>query len=249
MKTLRKVGSLLRQFTAEQPEHSVTDLARAIDNSVSGTHDLVNGLGRIGLLRKVERGRYRLGPLVATLHRAFEDSSALIQAARPVLAEILHDYGETIYLTMEDHGRLLILETLEGKQALRVSRSMLGDRYALHDSPPGLLHLAQYSAQQIEEYLDQHARPGNTALSNREGFCNRLSEIAEDGFLAGSPAKEPDVICVSSMIKNHIEVPVAALVMAVPRSRHETQPRAFRNIVVEAARRISQRLQRDHNFY
>lgn len=248
MKTLRKVGNLLRQFTAEHPEHSVTDLARAIDNSVSGTHDLVNGLGRIGLLRKVERGRYRLGPLVATLHRAFEDSSPLMQAARPVLAELLRDYGETTYLTMEDHGWLLILETMEGKQALRVSPDMLGTRYALHDSPPGLLHLAQYSAQQIDEYLDYHARPENTFLSNRESLRNRLVEIANDGFLAGSPTNEPDVICVSAVIQNHIEVPVASLVLAVPRSRYEVQPRAFRNIVVEAARRVSQRLQRDHDF-
>ncbi|WP_145206853.1 MULTISPECIES: IclR family transcriptional regulator [Alphaproteobacteria] len=246
MKTLHKVGSLLRQFTAEQPEHSVTDLARAINNSVSGTHDLVNGLGRIGLLRKVERGRYRLGPLVATLHRAFEDSSPLMGAARPVLAELLRGYGETVYLTMEDHGRLLILEALEGTQALRVSREMLGTGVTLHDSPPGLLHLAQYSHQQIDEYLDHYAQPEN-ALHNRESFRNRLADIASEGFLAGPPANEPDVICVSAMIQNHISQPVAALVLVVPRSRHEIQPRAFRNIVVEAARRVSLRLQRHHD--
>ena len=164
MKTLRKVGNLLRQFTADQPEHSVTGLARAIGNSVSGTHDLVNGLGRIGLLRKVERGRYRLGPLVATLHRALEDSSALIEAARPVLAELWRDYGETLHLTVEDHGRLLVLDSLEGTQALRVSREALGGRVLLHDSPPGLLHLAQFSTLQLDEYLDQHAQPGGGEL-------------------------------------------------------------------------------------
>ena len=51
MKTLRKVGNLLRQFTADQPEHSVTGLARAIGTSVSGTTALVHGRGRIGRLR------------------------------------------------------------------------------------------------------------------------------------------------------------------------------------------------------
>ena len=56
MKTLRKVGEILRCFSATQPEHNVSSLARRIGNSVSGTHDLVAGLSQIGLLQKVDRG-------------------------------------------------------------------------------------------------------------------------------------------------------------------------------------------------
>lgn len=241
MKTLRKVGELLRQFTASQPEHSVTDLARAIGNSVSGTHDLVNGLARIGLLRKVERGRYRLGPLVATLHRALEDSSALIEAARPVMSGLWRDYGETLHMTLVDHGRLLVLDSLEGTQALRVSREAIGPWVALHDSPPGLLHLAYFSAAQLDDYLDHHARPGGP-LHDRAKIRERLAAIAQDGFIAGAPTNEPDVICVCAIVHNHIAQPAAVLALAVPRSRHEIQPRAFRNITLEAARRISRRL-------
>ncbi|OOY06049.1 IclR family transcriptional regulator [Thioclava sp. F28-4] len=241
MKTLRKVGELLRQFTAAQPEHSVTDLSRAIGNSVSGTHDLVNGLARIGLLRKVERGRYRLGPLVATLNRAREDSSALTEAARPVLAALWRDYGETLHLTLHDHGRLLVLDALEGTQALRVSREALGSWIALHDSPPGMLHLAQFSPAQLDEYLDRHTRPGSR-LEDRARLRAELDALARDGFNAGAPKDEADVICVSALIRDHIAQPVAVLVISVPRSRHEVQPRAFRNIALGAVRTISERL-------
>ncbi|OOY28138.1 hypothetical protein BMI90_09675 [Thioclava sp. L04-15] len=241
MKTLRKVGELLRQFTAAQPEHSVTDLSRAIGNSVSGTHDLVNGLARIGMLRKVERGRYRLGPLVATLNRALEDSSALTQAARPVLAGLWHDYGETLHLTLHDHGRLLVLDALEGTQSLRVSRDALGSWIALHDSPAGLLHLAQFSDAQLTEYLERNARPGSR-LAERADLAAELEAPRRDGFLAGPMAKEPDVICVSAAIRDHISRPIAVLAMSIPRSRHEVQPRAYRNIALEAARQISIRL-------
>jgi len=244
MKTLRKVGELLREFTAAQPEHSVSDLARAIGNSVSGTHDIVSGLARIGLLRKVERGRYRLGPLVATLNRTLEDSSPLIEAARPVLATLARDYGETLHLTLADHGRLLVLDALEGTQSLRVSRDALGPAVALHDSSPGLLHLACFSAAQREDYIDHHLRPGGV-LDPRERLRERLEQIAQDGFLAGAPTTEPDVICVSALIHDPIARPIAVLTLSVPRSRHEIQPRAYRNIVLEAARRISQALGHD----
>lgn len=248
MKTLLKVGDLLRQFTAERPEHSVTDLARALGHSVSSTHDLVNGLGRIGLLRKVQRGRYRLGPLVATLSRALEDSSTLIKAARPVLTGLWNDYGETLHLTVEDHGRLLILDSMEGTQALRVSRESLGSQIALHKSPPGMLHLATFSALQLDEYLAHHAQPGGD-LRDTEDFRNRLAQISAEGFLAGTITQEQDVVYVSAIIEDHIPSPVAVLALSVPRSRYDAQPRAFRNITMEAVRRISTRLRSDHGWH
>lgn len=60
-KVLCKVGNLLRLCTTGQPEHTVSKFERAIDNSISGTDDFLYSLGRIGLLCKAERGRYRLG--------------------------------------------------------------------------------------------------------------------------------------------------------------------------------------------
>lgn len=248
MKTLRKAGELLRIFTAEQPEHSVTDMARAIQNSVSGTHDLVTGLMRIGLLRKVERGRYRLGPLVASLNRVLVDSSPLIGAAQPVLAGLWRDYGETLHLTVQDHDRLVVLDALEGTQGLRVSRDVLGAATPLHDCPPGLIHLSQLSQLQLNEYLQRHKRPGNP-LDRLNTLRDRLVQIAQDGFAAGPPGPETDVICVSAEIVDQVSHSGGVLVMSVPRSRHEVQPRAYRNIVTEASQRISDQLEESRGRY
>lgn len=241
MKTIRKVGEVLRLFTAATPEHGLSDLARATGHSVSGTHDLVDGLARIGLLRRVERGRYRLGPLVATLNRALQDSSALIEAARPQLAGLWRDYGETVHLTVEDHGRLLVLDALEGTQGLRVSREVLGGGIALHDCAPGRLHLAHYSEAQLADYIERQPWPGTKA---REGARLRadLEGLAQADFAAGPPGPEPDVICLGAMIRDHVAQPVAVIAMSVPRSRHEVQPRAYRSLVLGAAREISARL-------
>ena len=241
MKTIRKIGELLRNFTATRPQHSVTELSRAIGNSVSGTHDLVDGLAQIGLLRKVERGKYRLGPLVATLYRALEDSSALVEAARPVMDRLAADHGETLHLTMHDHGHLLIVNAIEGNRPLRVSREAIGSAQALHQNPAGLLHLSSFSHARLEAWLDENARPGGP-IASRSRFRSDLALLANEGFASGPLGSEPDVVCCASQIRDHAAQPVAVLAMSIPKSRHERQPRAFRTITVEASARISHRL-------
>lgn len=241
MKTIRKIGAVLRQFTATQPEHSTTDLSRAIGNSTSGTHDLVDGLAGIGLLSKVERGRYRLGPLVATLYRALDDSSALAEAARPVMQMLAADHGETLHLTMHDQGRLLLVEAIEGKRPLRVARDVIGPHLALYQAPPGLLHLAGFSHARLEEWLDSHSRPGGP-IASRSRFRSDLTALSDVGFALGPISGDDDIVCLAAQVRDHTGRPVAVLSMAAPTSRHSRQPRAFRNITGEAADRISARL-------
>lgn len=241
MKTIRKIGEVLRCFSATQPEHSVTALSRAIGNSTSGTHDLMDGLAAIGLLRKVERGRYRLGPLVATLFRALEDSSALAEAARPVMSRLAADHGETLHLTMHDHGRLLLVEAIEGHRPLRVARSVIGPHLGLHQGPPGLLHLAAFSHARLEAWLDEHARPGGPVAS-RSRFRSDLTALAQEGFAAGPIEENEDLVCLAAPIFDHAGRQVAVLSMTVPSNRHDRQPRAFRNVTLDGAQRISRRL-------
>ena len=241
MKTIRKLGEVLRCFSADQPEHSVTALSRAIGNSVSGTHDLVDGLAGIGLLRKVERGRYRLGPLVATLYHALEDSSALVEAARPVMARLAADHGETLHLTMHDHGRLLVVEAIDGNRPLRVAPGVIGPHLPLHQAPPGRLHLAAFSPARLETWLEEHTRPGSIGgpIESRERFRERLAALAAEGFASGPIGEDDDLVCLSAQVLDHAGRAVAVLSMTVPSSRHARQPRAFRTITIEAAQRIS----------
>lgn len=241
MKAIRKIGDLLRCFSAAEPEHSLSDLARRLGHSTSGTYDLVEGLAEIGLLRKIDRGRYRLGPLVATLYRTLEDSSALLRAAQPVMAKIVADHNETLHLTQHDHGGLLVVEALEGARPLRVARTVIGPHLGLHACPPGLLHLGALSQAQLAEWLDRNAAPGGPVAS-RAQFQQDLADLAAEGFAIGPVGDHHDLTCLAAQLRDHAGHPVAVLSMTVPCSRHDRQPRAFRNVMAEAARRISAQL-------
>lgn len=241
MKIIRKAGEVLRCFSATQPEHSTSQIARIIDNSSSGTHDLVESLAQIGLLRKVGRGRYRLGPLVATLYRALEDSSALIEAARPVMDALSTTHRETLHLTMYDNGRMLVKSWAEGTRPLRVSADIIGPWLDLDESPAGMLHLCALSHTRIEAWLDEKQRSGRP-VESRSRFRSDLAALAKAGFAQGPIARDEDIICIAALVRDHTGQVIAVLSMSVPDSRFSAQPRAFRGLITDAAAKIAGRL-------
>lgn len=234
MKTIRKVGEVLRQFTAETPEHSLTGLARAIGASPSGTFDIVDGLTQVGLLTRVGRGRYRLGPLVAALNAVLEDTAPVAQAGRAVMDRLAAEYRETIHLTQEDDGKLLILGSRTGRRTLTVSPDVLTPHAPLQDSAPGCLHLAMMAPAHRDAVW---ARAGVAPVSRPAEEV--LSRMRRDGYAAGPLASDEDVSMTAAAIYNHAGLGAGVISLAVPTSRHAKEPRAFRSVTLRAAADIS----------
>lgn len=238
MGTIRKVGDILRLFSENEPEHGLSDIARRMGLSTSGTHDLMDGLCKIGMVQRVARGRYRLGPMIASLYRVLIDTSALVDVARPTLERLVEDYGETVFLTVLDRSRLVVADAIEGNKGLRVSRGLLDRDIEVHETPVGMLHLSVSSKARQDAYFEDHAT-SRTPLLPPERRYEELELMAKRGFAMGPIATERDVICVAALLRNHTEIPFAALSICVPKSRFDEQPRAFTTIAQTAATRIS----------
>lgn len=236
MKTIRKVGAVLRQFTAETPEHNLSGLARALGASPSGTFDIVDGLTRIGLLARVGRGRYRLGPFIATLGAVLEDSLPVTEAARDVMDRLVSEYGETVHLTQADGDNLMILASRRGWRTLTVSRDALNEDMALHQSAAGQLHLAVMEPARRDGYwLRAEARARRADRPADEV----LAAMLEQGYAAAPLELDDDVVLTAALIRNHAALSAGVLSLAVPASRYEKEPRAFRSVTLRAAADIS----------
>lgn len=241
MGTIRKVGGILRLFSEKEPELGLSVIARRMGLSTSGTHDLMDEMRKIGMVTRVSRGRYRLGPMIASLHRILIDTSALVATARPTLERLVEDYGETVHLTVFDRTRVLVADAVEGQHMLRVSRAIFEGDLAPHESPVGMLHLAVAGKARQETYFD--ASVGHrTPLLPPQRRVEYLDQLAQEGIAIGPVETERDVICVAGQVQNHAEMPYAVLSLAIPRSRFDAQPRAFRTVVTTAAEAISRQL-------
>ncbi|MDX5411432.1 MAG: helix-turn-helix domain-containing protein [Rhodobacterales bacterium] len=238
MGTIRKVGDVLRLFSVNEPELGLSDISRRMGMSTSGCHDLMDGLRKIGMVSRVGRGRYRLGPMISSLYRVLIDTSALVDTARPTLERLVEDYGETVFLTVLDRSRLVVADAIEGRKGLRVSRGILDGDILVHETPVGMLHLSVAGKARQEAYFDAHSG-ARTPLLPPDRRDAELEAMAEKGLAMGPIATERDVICVAALLRNHTEIPFAALSICVPKSRFDEQPRAFMTIAQTAATRIS----------
>lgn len=243
MATIRKVGAILQLFSEKEPEFGLSEIARRMALSTSGTHDLMQELCKIGMITRVSRGRYRLGPMIASLYRILVDTSVLVATARPILERLVEDYGETVHLSVLDRTRVIVADAVEGRHMLRVSRAILEGDLAPHESPVGMLHLAIAGKATQESYFDALGGHRTPALPLQRRV-EHLDQLARDGVAIGPVETERDVICVAGQVKNHAEMPYAVLSLAVPRSRYDAQPRAFRTVVATAAEDISRQLSR-----
>ena len=241
LKTIRKIGAVLRCFSAERPERRVSEMARELGYSVSGAHDLVAGLARIGLLQKVSAGQFRLGPLVASLNRILEESSPLVEAARPILNAVREEYGETLHLTQHDHDALLIVSQREGTRVVKVASSYLSGQVALHDCAPGWLHLSTLNEAVLRDYsASRKNKPGG--IKDTDAFVTRILALKEAEDVVDDGERDANVSCCSAWIRDQTRRCVAVLSLSIPRGRFADQPRAFRAVTREAAKRISARM-------
>lgn len=235
MKTIRKTGLVLRQFTEKAPEQGLAELARTLELSSSATFDIVNGLTQIGMLTKVARGRYRLGPLIASLHAVLTDTAPVTDAARAVLDRLVADYGETVHLTQLDHGRLLVLDSRPGRRMLNVAPEALSASLALEDSAAGLMHLAAMSKGARDQYRAEH---GHCKALHQDA----LERLQETGYCAAPLRPTPDIIVTAAQFHNHAGLPAGVISLAIPKSRYTDEARAFRTITIGAAADITKAL-------
>ncbi|QUH03079.1 IclR family transcriptional regulator [Saccharopolyspora erythraea] len=105
LQTADRALQVLLAFTDDRPEWGVSELARRLDLDKSVAQRLLATLaGRGFVLADPETRRYRLGPAVSRLARVAERSGAMSPLARPVLAKLARETGESAVLNVAHGG-------------------------------------------------------------------------------------------------------------------------------------------------
>ena len=244
MKATERIGQTLAFFTAAAPERGTAEIAGLLGVANSSAHQILNGLAAVGLLRKQAPGRFRLGPMVSALGQVLESTDTVIEAARPILARTAADYGETVHVTELVGDKLTALSCREGHQLVSVSKGLYDGEAPLHAVAPGKLLLAQQSAADRDRSLSTLPRVAFTdrTVVQQAVLGDELREIAAAGYCEAVAEWHPDLATCAASIRSQSGRCVAAFALAVPLTRFQAQPRAYRHIVVEAADAVSARL-------
>ena len=118
MGTIDKGMRVLGAVEAAGPS-PLADLVAATGLSRATTHRLAVALEAHGLLRRTDDGRFALGLRLVGLGRAAADGLPLAEAARPALARLRDETGESVQLYVRSGHERVCVASLESPHGLR----------------------------------------------------------------------------------------------------------------------------------
>jgi DNA-binding IclR family transcriptional regulator len=134
VRALERGVALLRAFSPEKPNRTLTDLAQATGLDKGTARRLLHTLALCGLVAHDERtGLYALTIGVLELGAAVETGRALHEVAAPYLAEIAETTRATTFLWVHHEGSALCVGRVRAPvPSVEVPWSTIGTRIPLH---------------------------------------------------------------------------------------------------------------------
>lgn len=212
--------------------------------------NLVTALVDTGLAERDPRLGYRLGLHALMYGRVVERQLDIVALVRPHLVQLCADTRETVNLALPCPTDIVIVESLEGGQGLRVS-SYAGTRATYHSTACGralLAHLPVAVRRKILT-LSPLAAPTPKTCTSVAAIETLLSDCRRTGFVSEIEENELGAACVAAPIRSAGSEALAAVSVAGPLSRMGAKRRVEvgRMLVArlgEVEREISQRLPR-----
>ncbi|EIP97133.1 transcriptional regulator [Opitutaceae bacterium TAV1] len=182
--TLEKSLHVLEAIVRHPEGIGTRPLAQLLGISVATAHNIATTYTRAGYVRQDETTRlFHAGVRLMLLSRHPSYLRSLTNSARAVVHRVAGELNESVMLVTSDHGRLINLEYVPSKQALRVQEpeDMSG---VAHGTAFGKLLLAWFSAADLDSYLRQHGLPRHTArtITHEAALRRELAAIREQGF-------------------------------------------------------------------
>jgi IclR family transcriptional regulator, KDG regulon repressor len=219
--SLVKALDVLLALEQSPAGRGVTDIARALALPKSAVHRLLVTFQACGFVQQqAETSRYTLGPVLARLGLRAADLFTPRRVARPYMEALAHEVGETIFLGVLCEASVLVVEKVEHNQVLRISPE-LGTTLPLRQTALGQVWLAFCPVAQRQALLATLVAPASVIPAERAlaGLRQELSAIAQQGFAVSLETWMPDICCLAVPVWNRRHELVAALAVAVPRSR------------------------------
>lgn len=233
-----------RRPPAAQPEARIQSIARAkaiLDALAAGdggwvtlrhvaaytglakstAFNLITALADVGLVEHdPAQGAYRLGVGLLAYGRAVERRTDLIATMRPYLVRLCAATRETVNLALPCPTDVLIVDSLEGSQTLRIT-SYAGTRTAYHSTACGRALLAYGPEAMRRQVLALHPLTALTPRTTTEPA--RIEAILADcrrrGFVSEVEENELGAACVGAALLDGTGAAIAAVSIAGPLTR------------------------------
>lgn len=233
---------LLNQFTMDNPEQSLNELADQLQLGLSTVYRMSNTLLHEGFLTKDPITKnLRLSSKILPLGHLMISSYKINEVAPPILEKLVKDTGETVHLSTLEGYHAIYLSVFECPNYINVL-SHVGKKNSIHSTSSGQTIVAFQSDSQINQVIE-NGLPMYTqnTITDPIKFKERLSFIRKNGYTINYEEKDKGVSAIAAPVKSSSGKVNYSVSIAGPSSRINpiTAPKLLKP-VLQAAEELSE---------
>ena len=196
VQSLERAFDLLERMADAGGEVGLSELSSSSGLPLPTIHRLMRTLVACGYVRQQPNRRYALGP---RLIRLGESSSRLLGTwARPYLARLVEETGETANMALLDGDEVVYVAQVPSRHSMRMFTEV-GRRVLPHSTGVGKALMAHMADEDVRDLLARTGMPAATdrTLTTPEGFLGALEITRDRGFALDDNEQEIGVRCIA----------------------------------------------------
>jgi len=214
---LHKTLDILETIKATEAGFRLADLARKVELPKATVYRILTTLEGRGYLDRTPEGSYRMAKKLFDLQRAAPLEQVLTRVAQPLMERLVGSCKETVNLGLLDAGEVVVINTVESPQAVRMS-SKIGNRRFLHSTALGKVMLAGLVDKEVTRLLRLKGTPKLTeeTLTSKAAVLAEIQKVRQQGWALDNQENELEGRCIGAPVEGPDGHIVAALSISGP---------------------------------
>jgi len=217
VRVLHKTLDILEEIKTADSGYRLADLARKVELPKATVYRILTTLEGRGYLDRAADGSYRMAKKLFELQRSEPLEQLLHRAAGPVMERLVASSKETVNLGILDAGEVVVINTVESPQAVRMS-SKIGNRRLPHSTALGKVLLAGMPDKEILRLIRMKGLPRLTeqTLTTKTALMQEIARVRQQGWALDNQENELEGRCIGAPILDPDGKVVAALSISGP---------------------------------
>lgn len=221
-KSASRTIAILEYLAGCEHASNLTEISRDLNIPKSSCFEIIQTLSEFKAITVVDEilKTYRVGIKIFQIGSSVLYQTDLYLVAHLAIDELSKKLNETVFLAVEEYGKIVYIDKAEGKQMVR-STCVIGSKNDMHTTGLGKALLACYDQQKVDEIIDRYSLVVKTkyTISNKNLLMKNLEKTRKLGYAIDNEEYMELVKCVAAPIFDAGNNPVAAISIATLSAR------------------------------
>lgn len=211
--------AVIRSFSAETPELTLSDVARATGLNRASARRFLHTLVELGYVRTDGR-LFALRPKILELGYAYLSSLSLPEVAMPHLEQLVEKVHESSSVSVLDGDDVVYVARVPTRRIMRIAIAV-GTRFPAYATSMGRVLLAGQTDEWLDEYLRHASLTSITSrtIADPKRLRTELRRIRKDGYALVDQELEDGLRSIAAPIRDVDNRVVAAVNLSTHASR------------------------------